>query len=173
MNYKEKLKNITTFVFDYDGVMSEGKVWTFSKEDQVRTANVKDGYALSLAKTKGYRIAVISGGRGQSMRDRLEYLGITDVYQGAHCKMDSFEELLLAYDLKPEEIAYMGDDIPDYDVMMRCGVKSCPADAAIEIKEIVDFVSIYKGGDGCVRDLIEQVLKARGDWFKPGDVCNW
>lgn len=171
-NYKEKLKEITTFIFDYDGVMSDGKIWTFKGMEQVRHSYVRDGYALHYALKKGFRIAVISGGRGESMIERLNYLGVMDVYTGIADKKDKLEEYIFEHDLHLEEILYMGDDIPDYEVIRMVGIGTCPADAAHEIKEIAQYISHLPGGSGCVRDVIEQTMRAQGKWFQE-DAFVW
>ena len=172
MNYKDKLKNIKTFVFDYDGVISDGKIWVANGDDQIRCSTVKDGYALHHAIKKGYRIAIISGGRGDSMRIRLNNLGITEVYQGVRDKMEVFKQFCDEHEINPETVLYMGDDIPDYIVMQNVGISTCPADAVPEIKEVSHYISHQKGGEGCVRDVIEQVLKVHGDWMTE-DAVFW
>ena len=171
-NYKEKLPGITTFIFDYDGVMSDGKVWIVNEEQQIRNANVKDGYALHHAVKKGYRVAVISGGNGISIQARMAFLGVKDVFTRVAYKKARFEEYLRENNLRPEEVLYMGDDIPDYEVMKMAGVSACPADAAVEIQEVADYISHKKGGDGCVRDIVEQVMRVRGDWFDESSL-HW
>ena len=158
-NYKAKLPKITTFIFDFDGVMSDGRVWLIDEENQIRNTNVKDGYALHHAVKKGYHVAVISGGKGHSLHMRMSFLGVKDVFTQVSYKKDKFLEYLRDNNLQPEEVLYMGDDIPDYEVMRLSGVAACPADAAVEIQEIADYISGKKGGDGCVRDVIEQVMR--------------
>ena len=172
MNYKEKLNQIKTFIFDYDGVISDGRVWVFNEHDQVRNSSVKDGYAMHHAIKRGYRIAIISGGKGNSMRMRLNNLGITDIFQGVGNKLEVFEQYCNDYKIEPSTILYMGDDIPDILVMKSVGIAACPADAVPEIKEISHYISHQKGGDGCVRDVIEQVLKINGDWMTD-DAVVW
>ena len=172
MNYKDNLKNIKTFIFDYDGVISDGKVWVIDEHDQIRSSAVKDGYALHHAVKKGYRIAIISGGKGDSMRIRLNNLGITDVFQGAGNKMNVFEKYCKENKIDPKTVLYMGDDIPDFIVMKNVGIATCPADAAPEIKKISHYISHLNGGEGCVRDVIEQVLKVHGDWMGE-DAVVW
>ena len=172
MNYKDNLKNIKTFIFDYDGVLSDGKVWIINESDQIRNSTVKDGYAMHHALKKGYRIAIISGGKGESMRIRLNNLGITDVFQGVGNKMDVFEQYCRKHKIDPNTVLYMGDDIPDMVVMKNVGIAACPADAVAEIKEISHYISHQKGGEGCVRDVIEQVLKVHGDWMTE-DASVW
>ncbi|HPE85864.1 MAG: HAD hydrolase family protein [Bacteroidales bacterium] len=164
-NYKEKLKNITTFIFDYDGVLTDGSVFTLPDGDGVRIANVKDGYALNLALRNGYRVVIISGGKSESMVNRLSALKIEDIFLGVSYKLEVFESYCDSYDLSPDEIIYMGDDIPDYEVMQRVGLACCPSDAAEEIRQISHYISRYKGGSGCVRDIIEQVMRIQGKWM--------
>lgn len=171
-NYKEKLPGITTFIFDYDGVMSDGKVWMIDEETQLRNADVKDGYALHHALKKGYRVAVISGGKSRSIHERMRYIGVKDVFTQVPYKKAKYEEYLRENGVKPEEVLYMGDDIPDYEVMKMSGVAACPADAVMEIQEVADYISHKKGGEGCVRDVIEQVMRVRGDWFDEASL-HW
>ena len=165
--YPENLTRISTFIFDIDGVLTDGTVILESTGDQTRTMQVKDGYALQLAVKRGYKVAVISGGKNEIVRKRFTGLGIHDVFMGASNKWDSFDELKVTYNLKNEEIAYMGDDIPDYEIMNEIGLPTCPNDAATEIKQISQYISPIPGGKGCVRDVIEKVLRAQGKWFNP------
>lgn len=164
-NYKEKLKNITTFIFDYDGVMTDGALILQHEGQPLRSANVKDGYALQLATKLGYRIIIISGGFSKSMENRFGALNIKDVFLGVKDKTVVFDKYIKENNIKEEEIIYMGDDIPDYRVMKRVGVPVCPNDAAEEIKSICLYISDKGGGKGCVRDIIEQVLKVQGKWM--------
>jgi 3-deoxy-D-manno-octulosonate 8-phosphate phosphatase (KDO 8-P phosphatase) len=164
-NYKELLKHINTFIFDYDGVLTDGSLITTSDGEVHRISNVKDGYALQLAYKKGYRVAVISGARSDSIMHRMKALQIKDVFLGVERKQDVYREYLKKNNLKPEQVLYMGDDIPDYKVMLEAGVSSCPADAAEEIKSVSKYISHFNGGKGCVRDVIEQVLKVQGKWM--------
>jgi len=164
-NYKELLKHINTFIFDYDGVLTDGSLITTSDGEVHRISNVKDGYALQLAYKKGYRVAVISGARSDSIMHRMKALQIKDVFLGVERKQDVYREYLKNNNLKPEQVLYMGDDIPDYKVMLEAGVSSCPADAAEEIKSVSKYISHFNGGKGCVRDVIEQVLKVQGKWM--------
>lgn len=168
-NYKELLNHITTFIFDVDGVLTDGGVLLFPGQEPVRRFNSKDGFVLQLAIKKGYRVAVITGGRSKGVKERMQMLGVTDIYLGADDKIDKLEELMHIYDLKKEEMLFMGDDIPDYEAMAACGVACCPSDGAPEIKAISDYVSPKAGGQGCVRDIIEQTLKVQGKWMEPGD----
>ena len=170
--YEEMLKNITTFIFDYDGVMTDGTVYMDSNGDPLRTSNVKDGYALQLASKLGYHLAVISGAVITNITKRLNMLGVHDVFTGVPDKVVKLEEYMALYGLKPEQIVYMGDDIPDLKVMQRVGLAACPADAAPEIQRICQFVSERPGGRGCVRDVIEQTMKTQGKWMT-ADAYSW
>lgn len=172
MNYKNKLHKIKAFVFDFDGVMTDGAVWVYADKETVRAGNIKDGYAIQYAVKKGYLVAVISGATSLSINNRMESLGVKDIYTGAGNKINVFKQFLAENMLQPDEVLYMGDDIPDYEVMRQVGVATCPADAAIEIKEIADYISHLRGGEGCVRDVIEQVLRLHDNWFHP-DAVNW
>jgi len=171
-NYKEKLQPITTFIFDYDGVLTDGKVLVINENEQLRTSNVKDGYALQYAVKKGYRICVISGGKSLSMAQRMEGLGVTDVFLGIENKLATFNKYLIDNNLDKTQVLYMGDDIPDYEIMMNVGVSTCPSDAAMEIKAVSDYISDVKGGEGCVRDIIEQVLRLHDNWFHK-EAFHW
>jgi len=171
-NFREDLPNITTLIFDYDGVLTNGVVLITNSGDQLRTGHVKDGYALQLAIKSGYRIAVISGGYSESMRHRCNALKLQDVFLGVENKLEVFETYLKDHNLTPEEVLYMGDDIPDYEVMRRAGMPVCPADAAEEIRQISRYISHSRGGEGCVRDVIEQVMKVQGKWMN-GNAFHW
>jgi 3-deoxy-D-manno-octulosonate 8-phosphate phosphatase (KDO 8-P phosphatase) len=171
-NYKEKLLKINTFIFDYDGVLSDGKVLITTDGDALRTANVKDGYAMQLAIKKNYRIAIISGGYSESMKLRLQSLKISDIFLGVDKKIDVYNQYLATHNIKGDNVLYMGDDIPDYEIMLKTGVPTCPADAVEEIKRISTYISHQSGGNGCVRDIIEQVLKVQGKWMND-DAYHW
>jgi 3-deoxy-D-manno-octulosonate 8-phosphate phosphatase (KDO 8-P phosphatase) len=164
-NFKSRLNLVKAFIFDVDGVLTNGSVTLMPDGEQVRVMNIKDGYALQLAIKKGYKIAIISGGRSEMVRKRLNGLGIMDVYLGSQTKIDQYNEFISIYGLKPEEILYMGDDLPDYEVMQRIGVPTCPSDSAPEIRDISVYISDRKGGEGAVRDVIEQVMRVHGHWF--------
>lgn len=164
-NYKEYLNQINTFVFDVDGVLTDGTIQVNTKGELLRTMNMKDGYALKIAQQNGYTVCIISGGTNEGVRSRLRNLGLTNIYLGVQDKVEQLDEFLDIYDLKAENVLYMGDDIPDYYVMKLVGMPCCPQDAATEIKEISKYVSHKKGGKGCVRDVIEQVLKVQGKWL--------
>lgn len=158
-------KPITTFVFDFDGVMTDGTVFCDFEGHPLRATNVKDGYALQLANKLGYNVAVISGAVCPSMIVRMNSLGTTDVYTGIPDKVLKLNEYMAGKGLRKEEILFMGDDIPDLRVMQQVGLPACPADAANEIKQISRFVSEYGGGKGCVRDVIKRTLKVQGKWM--------
>ena len=164
-NYKEYLNHINTFIFDVDGVLTDGSIQVNTKGELLRTMNIKDGYALKTAQQNGYTVCVISGGTNEGVRLRLRDLGITNIFLGVQDKVEQLNEFMDIYDLKPENLLYMGDDIPDLYVMKLVGMPCCPQDAAAEIKEISRYVSHKKGGKGCVRDVIEQVLKVQGKWL--------
>lgn len=168
-NFKEDLRNIKAFVFDVDGVFTDGQIYLDPSGEFVRSVNMKDGYAVAHALKQGYIIGIISGGSSESMRKRFQYLGITDIYLGSRDKKNDFEDFYFKYGLKPEEILYMGDDLPDYEVMQEVGLPTCPSDAAEEIKSISRYISTFPGGRGCVRDVIEQVLRLQGKW---GQMIN-
>lgn len=172
INYKENLHSIKAFVFDFDGVMTDGSIWTYGDKETVRCGNVKDGYALQYAVKKGYIIALISGATSLSIDNRMHALGITRCYTGCANKMERYRQFLAEEGLAESEVVCMGDDIPDYEIMSHCGVAACPADAATEIKEISDYISLFPGGRGCVRDILEQVMRLQGQWFHP-DAVNW
>lgn len=171
-NYKEKLHKVNTFIFDFDGVLSDGKMYVMGDGEQVRATNTKDGYALQYALRKGYHVAVISGGYAESMKLRYKNFPGMDIFLAVKNKIKQFREYLAMNDLQPENVLVMGDDIPDYQMMMMAGVKCCPADAAEEIKQIADYISFQNGGCGCVRDVIEQTLRLQGHWFEE-DACIW
>ncbi len=171
-NFKQLLSNINTFIFDVDGVMTSGIVLLSPGGEMLRSMNVKDGYALQLAVRKSYRIIIISGGSCESVRHRFQILGIDDVYLGVGNKLKLFEKLLADNQLDAKQVLYMGDDIPDYKVMKKAGVPACPADAVEEIKAISKYISSFEGGKGCVRDVLEQVMKVHGTWFDD-DGFHW
>ena len=163
-SYKEYLANINTFIFDVDGVLTDGSIQISTNGELLRTMNIKDGYAMKYAREKNYTICVISGGNNEGVRTRLKGLGITDIYLGCPDKVEQMEEFFDIYDIDPQNVLYMGDDLPDLYAMKKVGMPCCPQDAAAEIKEISKYISHKKGGKGCVRDVIEQVLKVQGNW---------
>ncbi|SDQ80358.1 KdsC family phosphatase [Flagellimonas zhangzhouensis] len=163
-NYKELLSDITTFVFDVDGVFTDGMVLITSEGELLRKMSVKDGYALKTAIQKGYNVCIITGGTNEGVKERLKGLGVTDFYMGSHHKEEPLKEYLDIYNIDPRQVVYMGDDMPDIPPMKMVALATAPQNAIPEVKTICDYVSHKNGGDGCVRDIIEQVLKVRGDW---------
>ncbi len=173
-NYKELLHHIKAFVFDIDGVLTTGSFQIGPDGAPIRNLNSKDGYAMQLAIKKGYVVAVISGGRCPGVKASLQRLGLTDIYMGASHKTDSWEDFLAVYEhqnLQAENILYMGDDIPDYPVMQKAGVACAPKNAVPEIRALADYVSHTNGGEGCVRDIIEQTLKLQDNWMLDDDFA--
>ncbi len=164
-NYKEKLKDINVFCFDVDGVFTNNIVILASDGEQLRTANVRDGYAVQLAVKMGIQIVIISGGKGEGVRKRFEGLGVKDVFLGSANKIEVFKNFLEKNSLEASQVCYMGDDIPDYVVMQHVGLACCPADAVNEIKSVAHYISPKNGGEGCVRDLLEQAMKLKGMWM--------
>jgi 3-deoxy-D-manno-octulosonate 8-phosphate phosphatase (KDO 8-P phosphatase) len=164
-NYKTLMNEITTFIFDVDGVLTDGSVHVTSTGEMLRTMNIRDGYAMKAAVESGYRVCIISGGSNDGVRIRLTNLGITDIYLAAPDKVATFNEVVELYGINPSQVLYMGDDIPDYHVMQLAGLPSCPQDSVSEIKEISRYISHRNGGRGAVRDVIEQVMKVQGKWM--------
>lgn len=171
-NFKEDLRDIKAFIFDIDGVLSTQTITLDKGGHPLRSINLRDGYALQLAVKNGYRIAVISGGNSESYRKRLKSLGISNVNLNSSNKLKVFDEYLENENLNPAEVLYMGDDIPDLEVMKRAGIAVCPADADSEVKQISKYISDKKGGEGCVRDIIEQVMRLHGKWLN-NDAFLW
>lgn len=167
------LNKIRLIIFDVDGVLSAETITLHPSGEPMRTVNIKDGYAIQLAVKHGLHIAIITGGKTESVRLRYKNLGVEDVYMGCAVKIKAYDELLLRYGFTDEEVMYMGDDIPDYEIMRRCGCSVCPADACPEIKEVSLYVSQRKGGYGCGRDVIEQVLRAQGGWALDEKAFGW
>jgi 3-deoxy-D-manno-octulosonate 8-phosphate phosphatase (KDO 8-P phosphatase) len=163
-NYKEYLEHITTFIFDVDGVLTDGTILLTTTGEMLRTMHTKDGFAIKTALLAGFNVCIISGGSNEGVRQRLQGLGVTDIYLGAHNKIEQMDEYMAMHDIKHEHILFMGDDIPDYPVMKRVGLPTCPQDAVPEIKAISKYISHKNGGQGCVRDVIEQVLKVQEKW---------
>jgi len=160
----ETFKYITCFVFDVDGVLTDGNLLVLPNGVMARTMNIKDGYALQLAVKKGYQVVIISGGNSPEVQNRLEKLGIKEVWMQVENKQAVLEKFMINHQLSKTALLYMGDDIPDLKVMPMAGLPCCPADAVQEIKEMATYISPLKGGGGCVRDVIEKVMKLRGDW---------
>jgi 3-deoxy-D-manno-octulosonate 8-phosphate phosphatase (KDO 8-P phosphatase) len=164
MTYKERLNKITTFIFDIDGVLTNGDI-TIYQDEIVRTLNSRDGYAMQLAAKMGFNIFIISGGSSEPVKERLLHLGVKEVHLRAHDKLSVYQSLIERHGLTDEEIVYMGDDIPDYKVMQRVGCATCPQDAAIEIKSISHYQSPFGGGRFAVRDIVEQTLRVHEKWM--------
>ena len=167
------LTKIKALCFDVDGVLSAETIPVGEDGNPVRTANIKDGYAMQLAVRMGLRLAIMTGARVEAVRRRYELLGIEDVHIGCHMKTETYEAFRHKYNLSHDEILYMGDDIPDLEVMQRCGCPCCPADAAPEIREVSIYVSHLRGGYGCGRDVVEQVLRAQGKWMADKRAFGW
>jgi len=171
-NFKEELSTVRAFAFDVDGVLSQPEIYLHPSGELMRSMNTKDGYAIQYAVKRGYPIAIITGGRSENVAMRFRGLGITDIYLGSSYKPDDFKDFLFKYDLKAEDVLYMGDDLPDIEVMQKSGVPCCPADAVEEVKALSHYISPHKGGRGCVRDVIEQVLRLHGRWMD-GESFVW
>lgn len=163
-NYKITLRQITTFIFDVDGVLTDGKVLVSTDGQLLRQMSIRDGYALKKAAKEGFNVCIISGGSNEGVRKRLEGLGIFDIHLGVENKVTYLQKYFADRHIKAENTAYMGDDIPDIYPMRMVGLPTCPQDAAPEVKHISTYVSHLKGGHGCARDLIEQVMKIQGKW---------
>lgn len=164
MNVLSLFKNITCFVFDVDGVLTDSTVWLMPGGTQVRRMNIKDGYALQLAIKKGYEIIVISGAESDEVKQRLFKLGVTNVFMGVTNKKQCLSEFTRQKNIQTAAVLCMGDDIPDLEIMQLAGVSCCPSDAVTDIRSLAHFTSSFKGGKGCVREVIEKVMKIRGDW---------
>lgn len=164
MNPLSLFHNVRTFVFDVDGVLTDGSLILHPSGEMLRTMNIKDGYAMQWAVKKGYGVWVITGARSEAVRSRLQKLGVHEVHIGIESKTEILRDIIARTGGALEECLYMGDDIPDYEPMQLCGLPCCPADAVEEIKTVSKYISPVVGGRGCVRDVIEKVLKLRGDW---------
>ena len=164
MNLLQSFKPVTTFIFDLDGVLTDANILVYETGEQVRRMSVKDGYALQMAVKKKYRVAVFSGANGLGAKNRLLKLGITDVFLQVQDKKKDIEEYLELHQLHWNEILYMGDDIPDYPVLKMAGLPCAPADAVPEVLQAAKYVSTFPGGKGCVRDVIEKVLRLHDNW---------
>ncbi len=169
-SYKEYLKHITTFVFDVDGVLTDGSILVNTEGEMFRTMNIKDGFALKTAIDEGFNICIISGGTNEGVRKRLQGLGVRDIHLGAHHKIEILSSYFTDNNVSMDQVIYMGDDIPDLEAMKMVGLPCCPQDAVPEIKAISKYISHKKGGKGAVRDVIEQVLKVQGKWVSNGDA---
>ncbi|MDA3879458.1 MAG: HAD hydrolase-like protein [Prolixibacteraceae bacterium] len=170
--FKEELLNVKAFIFDVDGVLSSDTSPIDLNGEPMRTANVKDGFAIRNALLNGYPMAIISGGKNENVAKRYKKLGIEHIYIAVGNKTECFNDFMDKTGIAPKEIMYMGDDLPDYAVMQLIGVPTCPADAVTEIKTISKYISDRKGGEGCVRDVIEQVMRAQGNWLNTNIISN-
>jgi 3-deoxy-D-manno-octulosonate 8-phosphate phosphatase (KDO 8-P phosphatase) len=164
MNVLSLFKHITTFVLDVDGVLTNGMLLVLNDGQMARQMNIKDGYALQLAVKKGYRVLVISGGTSEAVKERLYKLGVTEVHMQVTSKKELLQQYVHQHQLTWDEVLFMGDDIPDYQSMQLVGLPCCPADAVMEIRQVARYTSPFAGGAGCVRDVIEKVLKLNGHW---------
>ena len=167
------LRKIRCIAFDVDGVLSAQTIALAADGEPLRTVNIKDGYAIQLAMKSGLRIAVITGGNTRAVRIRYEGLGVQDIFMGSAVKLKAYEALLAEHHLTDEEVMFMGDDIPDLEVMRRVGCPVCPSDACQEVREASIYVSSLPGGHGCARDIIEQVLRAQGLWLRDATAFGW
>ena len=172
LNFKEELKNVKAFAFDVDGVFSSTSVLLHPSGEMLRTSNIKDGYAIFHANKMKYPIAIITGGDSEIVRERYAKLGVKHIYLKSQDKMIDFKDFLEKENLKASEVLYMGDDIPDYPVLKVVGVPTCPEDAAVEVKSVSKYISHRKGGEGCVRDVVEQVLRSQGNWMN-AEAFSW
>jgi 3-deoxy-D-manno-octulosonate 8-phosphate phosphatase (KDO 8-P phosphatase) len=170
--FKEELLNVKAFIFDVDGVLSSDTSPLDPNGEPMRTANVKDGFAIRNAILNDYPVAIISGGKNENIKKRYEKLGVQHIYIAAGDKLECFDDVIKKTNLSPDDFMYMGDDLPDYNIMSKVGIPTCPADAVTEIKSISKYISDRNGGEGCVRDVIEQVLRAQGKWLNPDVIRN-
>jgi 3-deoxy-D-manno-octulosonate 8-phosphate phosphatase (KDO 8-P phosphatase) len=171
-NFKENLLKVRAFIFDIDGVLSLQTIGLNTFGVPNRTVNLRDGYAIQYAVKKGYPVGIISGSSSKEYQRRLRLLGVKDIYLNSRSKLDHFNSFLKKHKLDKSEVLFMGDDIPDYQVMKEAGVPVCPSDADSEIRQVAVYISDKKGGEGCVRDVIEQVLRLNNKWMD-NDAFSW
>ena len=167
------LTKIKAIIFDVDGVLSSSTITLHPNGEPMRTVNIKDGYAIQLAMKQGLHIVILTGGKTESVRMRYENLGVKDIFMACAVKLKDYEEFLTNYCYTDDEVMYMGDDIPDYEIMKRVGCPVCPKDACSDIKSLSVYISHYDGGQGCGRDVIEQVLRAQGKWLESEKAFGW
>jgi len=172
MNVLELFKNITTFIFDVDGVLTDGTVLVLDNGLQARRMHIKDGFALQMAIKNGYHVVIVSGGTSPQVAGRLEKLGVNEIHMTIADKRGFVTAYMKEKGLSPEQVLYMADDLPDLPVMKEVGLPCCPADAVIEIKEAVQYISPLNGGEACVRDVIEKVLRLNDHWNYREDVAS-
>ena len=163
--FLEKLKHIKAILLDVDGVLTNGQLLLTESGEQLRQFNIKDGYALQLAVKRGFKVAALSGARSKGVEHRLKGLGISDVFLGLDSKIEVYKNYLEEHNLSPEQVLFVGDDMPDLEVMKLVGLAVCPADAIEEIKAVSQYISPKNGGEGCVRDIIEKVMKIQNLWY--------
>ncbi len=167
------LGKIRAMAFDVDGVLSSSTITLSTDGVPCRTVNIKDGYALQLAVKAGFHVGIITGGNFEAVRRRYEGLGVQDIYLRVAVKTVAYDDFLAKHQLREEEVLFMGDDIPDYEVLSRCGCPCCPVDAAPEVREACLYISPKAGGEGCVRDVVEQVMRAQGKWMADKRAFGW
>ena len=172
MSILNQFRAITTFVFDVDGVLTDGNVYAFASGEQVRKMNTRDGFALQLAIKKGYRVAVISGGHSEGVASRLNKLGVQDIFMNVHDKQSVLLQYMADQAVTMKEVLFMGDDIPDYAAMKEAGLPCAPSDAAPEIKMAAKYICFTGGGAGCAREVIEKTLKLNDHWELFTDVAS-
>jgi len=172
MNIPELFKKITVFIFDIDGVLTDGTVYVLEDGVQARRMSIKDGFALQMAARNGYKVLIISGGQSPQVMARLEKLGITDVHMSILDKKQFISDYIREHSLSPEQVLYMGDDLPDLPAMAVVGLPCCPADAVTEVKEAARYISPLNGGFACARDVIEKVLKLNDQWHYRVDITS-
>lgn len=172
MNFLEKFKEIDTFVLDVDGVLTNGELLVMDNGDLLRKMNVKDGYAIKRAIEEGYEVCIITGGHSNGVVKRLQNLGVYDIFTSVSDKKACYDTYITKNNLDHAGILYLGDDLPDYDVMRLVGLPCCPKDAAVEIIELAQYISPYEGGKGCVRDVIEKVLRLHGRWHENAKLLS-
>lgn len=172
MSLLKRFQQVKLFVFDIDGVLTDGSLYVFASGEQVRRMNIKDGFALQLAVKKGYRLMIMSGSESEGVMKRLEKLGITDIFMGVKDKRQHLKDYLTQNNFQSEEVLFMGDDIPDYLTMKSVGLACAPSDAMPEIRQVAHYIASCKGGEGCVREVIEKVLKLNGHWELETDIAS-
>ena len=170
LNFKQRLTRIKAMAFDVDGVFTDGTVYLMPGQEFIRGVNIKDGYAVQHAIKQGFPIAIITGGNSAAVKERFRKLWVTDIYLASAHKWDDYEDFRFKYDLTHDDILFMGDDIPDLEIMSHVGIPAAPVDAAHEIKDVAMYVSPLGGGKGCVRDIIEQVMRAQDKWTNEESV---
>ena len=167
------LKHIKAIIFDVDGVLSAETITLASNGEPLRTVNIKDGYAIQLAVKMGLRVVILTGGNTEAVRLRYQRLGVEDIYMGCSVKVKTYDEFLRKYELTDADVMYMGDDIPDIEIMRRVGCPVCPKDACADVRDISLYISPYSGGYGCGRDVIEQTLRAQDKWLNSEKAFGW